>query len=173
MTISRRELLTLAAVGVAAAAAGVLVGPLVLQKESGAADLLAASFTDLAGRPKRLKDWSGRILLCNFWATWCEPCREEIPMLVGLRERYVAKGVEFVGIAVDSTASVVQFVKHTPISYPVLVGGFETTELMRRLGNKAGGLPYTVLLDRNGAITYRKLGAAKERDLEGQLQAIV
>lgn len=94
-------------------------------------------------------------------------------MLVGLRERYAAKGLEFIGVAIDSAASVVQFMKDTPISYPVLVGGFETTELMRKLGNKAGGLPYTVLLDRNGAITYRKLGQAKEPELEAQLRAIL
>jgi thiol-disulfide isomerase/thioredoxin len=173
MAITRRELLTLAAAGAAAAAAGLLVGPLVLQKESGAADLLAASFTDLTGKPKTLRDWSGRVLLCNFWATWCTPCRDEIPMLVGLREKYVAKGLEIVGVAVDSMPSVVQFMKETPISYPVLVGGFETTELLRKLGDTAGGLPYTVLLDRNGAIAYRKLGEAKEPELEAQLQAVL
>jgi thiol-disulfide isomerase/thioredoxin len=173
MAITRRELLILAAVGAAAAAAGLLIGPFVLQKESGAADLLAASFTDLTGKPKSLRDWSGRVLLCNFWATWCAPCREEIPMLVGLREKYLAKGLEIVGVAVDSVPSVLQFMKETPISYPVLVGGFETTGLLRKLGNSAGGLPYTVLLDRNGAIAYRKLGEAKQTELEAQLQPIL
>jgi len=173
MKISRRELLTLAAVGVAAAAAGVVIGPLLLQKETGAADLLAANFADLAGNPKSLRDWSGRVLLCNFWASWCDPCREEIPMLARLRERYAASGLEIVGVAVDSTANVVKFMKGAPISYPVLVGGFETTELMRKLGNTAGGLPYTVLLDRNGAIAYRKLGAAKEPEIEAQVRALL
>ncbi len=173
MAITRRELLTLAAAGVAAAAVGLLVGPLVLQKETGAADLLGASFADLSGRQRSLRDWSGRVLLCNFWATWCAPCREEIPMLVRLREKYLGKGFEIVGVAVDSTSSVLQFVKETPITYPVLVGGFETTELLRKLGNTAGGLPYSVLLDRNGAIAYRKLGEAKGAELEEQLQVIL
>ncbi len=173
MAVSRRDLLTLAAVGAAAAAAGLLVGPLVLQKQSGAADLLAARFSDLQGQPKSVKDWGGRVLLCNFWATWCEPCREEIPMLVRLRAKHAGDAVEFIGIAVDSVSSVTQFVKDTPIPYPVLVGGFETTELMRKLGNRAGGLPYSVLLDRNGAIAYRKLGEAKEAELEAQLRAIL
>jgi thiol-disulfide isomerase/thioredoxin len=169
MVIARRELLTLAAVGVAAAAAGILLGPLLLQKQSGAADLLAASFTDLSGKPKALKDWSGRVLVCNFWATWCEPCREEIPMLVGLRGKHFAKGMEIVGIAIDSAPRIAEFTKSTPIPYPILLGAFDTAQLMRKLGNTAGGLPYTVVLDRSGAIAYRKLGAVKESELEAQL----
>ncbi|MCD6042798.1 MAG: thioredoxin, partial [Burkholderiales bacterium] len=82
MTLRRRELLVLGGTGLAAAAAGALVGVLTLQSRSGAAELLAARFEDLEGRGRRLIDWRGRALLCNFWATWCAPCREEVPLLI-------------------------------------------------------------------------------------------
>src|SRR4051812_43899527 len=97
----RREALILAGVGTAALGLGALLGPTFLQSRSGAAALLATPYPDLEGKTRTLAEWAGKVLLCNFWATWCEPCREEIPMLVNLRTKYVAKGVEFVGISVD------------------------------------------------------------------------
>src|SRR5687767_7115099 len=102
MTPSRREALILAVAGVAAAGAGLVAGAVVLQSRSGASALLSAAYPDLSGRSRRLLDWQGRIVLCNFWATWCAPCREEMPMLSRLREKYVLKGVEFVGIGIDT-----------------------------------------------------------------------
>jgi len=173
MAISRREWLGLSAVGAVAAAAGALVGPILLQTGSGAAELMRAGFTDLAGRPRKLTEWRDRALLCNFWATWCEPCREEIPLLGDRRERYAARGLEVLGIAVDTVVNVAKFVEKTPISYPILLGGFDTLDLMRKLGNKTGGLPFTVILDRSGVITYSRLGALKERELDSQLAAIL
>jgi thiol-disulfide isomerase/thioredoxin len=172
MKPGRREALILGAAGVAAAAAGFLVGPVLLRKterEEGGAGSLAlrsASLVDLGGRQRRLNEWQDRILVCNFWATWCAPCLEEIPLLIAARAKYAAAGVEIVGIAVDNAAKVRDFTASFKISYPVLLGETEGVDLMRKLGNSSGGLPYTVVTDRQGSLVHRKLGAFKQADLD-------
>jgi thiol-disulfide isomerase/thioredoxin len=169
MKPGRREALILAAVGAAAAGAGLVAGALWLQSGSGAAALLSSVFPDLSGRPRRLLEWQGRILLCNFWATWCVPCREEMPMLAQVREEYAAKGVEFVGIGIDSADKIREFIKEHPVGYPILAADATAIDLMRTLGNSAGALPFTVVLDRAGTVGYRKLGTVARGDLEGVL----
>jgi len=171
MAPGRRELLTLGAAGLAAAGAGFLVGPLLLRLGEGEGGglgrtLFAATLPDLSGRPRRLAEWQGRVLLVNFWATWCAPCREEIPLLIAARQKYASAGVEIVGIAVDNAAKVGEYAKSIAISYPVLVAEADGLDLMRQLGNSGGGLPYTVVADRQGALVNRKLGALKESDLD-------
>jgi thiol-disulfide isomerase/thioredoxin len=175
MKHGRREALILGVAGLAAAAAGFLVGPTVLQQvdkdesRGGKRTLPAASLVDLAGRPRRLSEWRDRVLICNFWATWCAPCREEIPLLVATRSKYAFAGVEIVGIAVDNPAKVREFAASFSISYPILLAEADGLDLMRQLGNSAGGLPYTVVTDRQGSIVHRKLGAFKEADLDAVL----
>jgi peroxiredoxin len=173
MPLGRREALVFGAVGVAAAAAGFLAGPLILQSRSGAADLLSARYPDRTGRVRSLSEWSGQILVCNFWATWCAPCIEEIPLLVSVREAFLRKGVEIVGIGVDSSDKIAQFTAKTPISYPVLIADASALDLLRKLGNTAGGLPYTVILNRRGAIEHRKLGAFKNTELQTLLSGML
>ena len=173
MGLTRREWLILGGVGTAAAIAGIVAGPILLQSGSGAAELLATPLPDVAGRTRRLSEWHGKVVLCNFWATWCAPCREEIPMLIDLRERYAAQGFEVVGIAIDNVDKVRQFASLMKISYPVLIAEADGLDLMRRVGNGGGGLPYTVLTDRSGAIVRRKLGALKATELEELLSAYV
>ena len=169
MTPSRREALILAAAGVGAAAAGLVAGALLLQGRSGASALLSTAYPDLSGRPRRLLDWQGRLVVCNFWATWCAPCREEMPMLSRLREKYQAKGVEFVGIGIDSAAKILEFSRTHPVAYPLLVADAGAIDLMRSLGNAGGALPFTVMLDRAGAVAYRRLGALTQQELEKAL----
>src|SRR5262245_46766304 len=141
MASSRREALAIAGVGLAAAIAGALFGAFALQSRSGAAQLLAARFTDLDGRPRRLRAWQGSALLCNFWATWCAPCREEVPLLVAAKQQWLPSGTEIVGIGIDSVDKIREFSKNYKINYPVLVADATAIELIRRLGNRAGGLP--------------------------------
>ena len=165
MALSRRDVLILGGVGLAAATAGAIVAPRLLGSRSEAAALKAARFADLQGKLHSIEEWHGKVLLCNFWATWCPPCREEIPLLESERSRLSSKGLEVVGIAVDSASNVIEFTKETKISYPVLVADASAVELMRKLGNPSGALPYTVFLDRDGVVVGHKLGALHQPEL--------
>ena len=172
MTIGRRDALLLAAAGIAAAAAGAVAGALALQSRSGAADLLAARYPDLEGRVHRLLDWQGRVLLCNFWATWCAPCREEVPILVAAKQQWAARGFEIVGIGIDNADKILEFSITYQVNYPVLIADGTALELLRKLGNRGGGLPYTVVLDATGAIVHRHLGAFSAPDVRRVLESL-
>ena len=175
MQRGRREALILGAAGVAAAAAGFLVGPTLLRSmkaEGGNAELRSATFVDLFGKRRKLDEWQGKILICNFWATWCAPCREEIPLLMAAREKYASRGVEIVGIAIDNAAKVSDFTASLKISYPILLAEADGLDLMRKLGNSAGGLPYTVVAGRDGGVLHRKLGAFHQGDLDAILSPL-
>jgi thiol-disulfide isomerase/thioredoxin len=173
MAPARRQLLALGAVGATAAIAGALVGALGLHSANGAAALLAYSFQDLQGRSVRLRDWSAPLLLCNFWATWCAPCREEIPILVAAKREFAVKGLEIAGIGVDQADNLRNFAREFGIGYPILVASTDPGALMRELGNSAAALPYSVLLDRRRRITYKKLGAWSKLELEREIQAAI
>jgi thiol-disulfide isomerase/thioredoxin len=131
--------------------------------------LFALNLPNPDGAPQALAQWRGKVLVVNFWATWCEPCREEIPGLDRIRKKYIGKSVEIVGIAVDSASKVREYAKTMKISYPLLVGGLESIELARSLGNNAGGLPYTVVLDSNAAVALSHLGLIREHELDQTL----
>ena len=170
MAPQRRNLLILGAVGAVAAAAGGLMSVLALQSRSGVGELLSSTFVDPSGEKRGLADWRGQALVCNFWATWCAPCREEMPLFEAAHRKYAGKGVQVVGIAIDNAANIREFTSSVRVTYPILVGGVETIELMRRLGNKAGALPFTVLLDARGRLAGHKLGpyAPEELDRPGR-----
>lgn len=169
----RREVLIVGAVGLAAAAAGALVGPLALQSQSGASDLLSAVYPDISGQRRPLAAWRGTVLVVNFWATWCAPCREEVPLLTALRQKYAAKGFEVVGIGIDNGAKIAQFSKEFRIPYPLLVADGSGVDLMRKLGNPSGALPFTVVQDRKGSIAYRRLGLLKGPEFQGVIEAML
>lgn len=172
MPIRRREALLLGAAGVAAAAAGAVGGALMLQSRSGAADLLAAGYPDLDGRVRRLLDWRGTVVFCNFWATWCAPCREEVPLLVAAKQQWREKGFEIVGIGIDSAEKIREFSTTYRVNYPVLIADGSALQLLRSLGNKTGGLPYSIILDRSGAVVQRHLGALSGPDLRRVLESL-
>ena len=163
--MTRREVILLAGVAAGAGVGGALLGALALQSSGGAAELLGTRFVDLSGQPRRLLDWRGRALICNFWATWCAPCREEIPLLVAAKQQLPANAVDIVGIGIDEAAKLREFALNFGINYPILRGGVETLPLIRKLGNRAGGLPYNVVLDRHGVLVHQKLGALTAEEL--------
>jgi thiol-disulfide isomerase/thioredoxin len=173
MQPGRRKALALAGVAAAAATGGALVGALIVQSGSGAARLLSASFVDLEGRSRRLLEWRGQVVVCNFWATWCAPCREEVPLLVAAKQQYAAKGLEVVGIGIDQAAKIRDFASNYKVNYPMLVAGSEAIEMMRDLGNNAGALPYTVLLDRSGSVAGQRLGAFRKEELNAALTRLL
>ncbi|MFM9970575.1 MAG: TlpA family protein disulfide reductase [Burkholderiales bacterium] len=123
-------------------------------------------FQDLQGGTQYISAWRGRVLVVNFWATWCEPCREETPMLVKTHAKYAAKNLQVVGISLDSVVKVQEFAKEFKIQYPLLISGLDAIDITRLLGNKAAGLPYTVVLNAKGNIEGRHLGGITEARLE-------
>lgn len=173
MSPGRRKTLVLAGIGAGAAAAGALVGALAVQSRSGAAELLSARFPDLEGTPQRLLDFEGRIVACNFWATWCAPCREEVPLFVAAKQQYTPRGFEVVGIGIDHADKVTEFAAKFGVNYPIWIAGSEAIDLMRKLGNTAGALPYTVVLDRAGRIAAKRLGAFRKDELARLLQRLL
>lgn len=133
------------------------------------ARLFATRLDDPAGTPQPFAQWQGKTLVVNFWATWCPPCREEMPAFSRLQDKYAANGVQFVGIALDNADSVRDYAKQFPVSYPLLIGGPDGGELARQLGNTRLAMPYTLLLDPVGTPRYARLGALSEQELDREL----
>jgi len=161
-----------ACVGASALAAGVA---LFRERDTRARDgeaVLATVLPDLDGRETPLSQWRGKVLVVNFWATWCAPCREEMPRFIAVQLRDAAKGVQFVGIAVDQADKVREFVKEIKLNYPVLIGGLGAIELSKALGNELSALPFTVVLDRAGNVAHTQLGQLKARELDTLLESL-
>jgi thiol-disulfide isomerase/thioredoxin len=125
----------------------------------------ALSMPDLDGKAQAFDQWRGKVLVVNFWATWCAPCREEMPELVAAQSRYGDKGLQIVGIGIDDASKMRQFTKSLNLNYPALDGGFGALELSKTLGNSAMALPFTLVVDRKGAIVRRQLGPMNEQYL--------
>lgn len=136
-----------------------------LAEQAIAERLASLSLPDPQGKLQPISQWRGRVLVLNFWATWCAPCREEIPRLARIHGQYAPIGVQIVGIALDSASKVREYVKEAGINYPVVIGGIELIALTQPLGNRASGLPFTVVLDRSGNIVGSHLGVVPENKL--------
>jgi thiol-disulfide isomerase/thioredoxin len=135
--------------------------------------VLAAPLADIKGGSQSIGQWRGRVLVINYWATWCAPCREEIPMFVKMQERYGERGLQFIGIAIDQPAKVAEFAAEFRVNYPLLIAGADSLELLRQAGNRAGVLPYTLVIDRKGNLVSREPGGLKEARLETLLQPLL
>jgi len=125
---------------------------------------------DLNGNRQSLVQWQGKLLLVNFWATWCPPCREEIPIFLSLRKKNLDRGFEVVGISIDSVQKVLEFRDSIGIDYPLLDGEKNGMSLMASLGNRLGALPYSILFDRNGNAVHFKTGDFSRQELENLLE---
>ena len=122
------------------------------------------SAPDVDGQIRNIKEWDGKIVFLNFWATWCPPCKEEIPHFIELQHEYGDQGVQFVGVAIDGPVEVREFIDEVGMNYPSLVVEGEGVNLAARYGNAVGILPYTVIIDRDGRISNTLQGAlSKER----------
>lgn len=127
---------------------------------------------DLDGRERRLSEWNGKVVVVNFWATWCPPCRKEIPDFVKLQTEYGARGVQFIGIAIDRPEDVRAFIEGTPVNYPLLLGD-QRGEISQQYGNEMVALPYTVVIDRAGEVAAKRRGVFERKDLEPLLQSLL
>jgi thiol-disulfide isomerase/thioredoxin len=155
--------------GVIALAVGVWVARGTLEPSRVGQDataLYGVALPDLDGREQRLDQWRGKVLVVNFWATWCAPCREEMPQFVKTQTALGGKGLQFVGIAVDQGDKIKQFASEIGLNYPSLVGGMGAMELSKTLGNDLMALPFTVIVGRDGRIVHTQLGQLKQAQLD-------
>jgi len=112
------------------------------------------SLQDTSDKPHDIKEWDGKVILLNFWATWCPPCRREIPTFINMYKKYHDKGFMIVGVALDTKQNAIDFVDPMGINYPILVGEQNGIALTQEYGNNLGVLPYTVIIDRKGVIRH-------------------
>jgi thiol-disulfide isomerase/thioredoxin len=186
--MNTKRILAALAVAVVAAAGGILAGHLTKSGNTGTADAAAtvatASKTNAVGelwttavttpdgKAQSLSLYKGRPIVVNFWASWCGPCVEEMPELSALQREYAKKGIQFIGVGVDSSANIKAFLQKVRVDYPVYVAGFGGADVARAFGNTAGGLPYTVVIDANGTVRASKLGQIKPDELRRTLDAL-
>ncbi len=167
------------AVGLAAIAAGAALWlggrpaqPSTVPAQVSPSALYAATFADTRGGSGSLGRFQGKVLVVNFWATWCAPCREEMPAFTRLQTRWAGRGVQFVGLSSEEPGKVERFARDLAINYPLWVGGDEIGDFSRRLGNRLGVLPFTVLVDRQGRVLESKVGPYSESVLDEKLASI-
>lgn len=122
-------------------------------------------FEQPAGGTLRMQALRGKSVLLNFWATWCPPCVDELPLLDTFRERNMTRGWEVVGLAIDQPSAVRTFLGKLPLRFPVGLAGLEGSDLARRLGNTSGGLPYSVVFAPDGSVRSRRMGRVTTEDL--------
>ncbi|WP_322470151.1 TlpA disulfide reductase family protein [Hydrogenophaga sp. SNF1] len=123
------------------------------------------AFETPEGGSLAVASWRGSPLLVNFWATWCPPCVEELPLLNAFHEKQAPKGWQFLALAVDRVEPVRQFLQRLPLRFPVGMTGFAGTDLSRSLGNATGALPFTVVFGPDGRAVHRKIGQVHEAEL--------
>jgi thiol-disulfide isomerase/thioredoxin len=165
----RRRWLAYVVSAVVALGLGVYAFSLLPEPAPGSRDsapLLAVSLPDMDGNPQSLSQWRGRLLVVNFWATWCAPCKEEMPMFVQAQSAYGDKGLQFVGIAVDDAIKVRQFAREIGLNYPALIGGYGAMELSKTLGNTVMALPFTIVIDRSGKVVLTQLGPVRPAQID-------
>jgi len=159
--------------GLVAAFVGVFLARHHAADDQSARALMAIELPDAHGQLQRIDQWRGKVVVVNFWATWCAPCREEMPEFVKAQAADGNRGLQFVGIAVDQADKVRQYATEIGLNYPTLIGGLGAMELSRSLGNRLVALPFTVVLDRQGRVVHTQLGELKRAKLDAVIAPLL
>jgi thiol-disulfide isomerase/thioredoxin len=159
-----KRAMLLGGAGVAACAAGAAGGWWWLNRDvvpGEEAKLLGASFEALDGKTTPMTTWRGKTLVVNFWATWCGPCREEMPDFVKAQTEFASKGLQFVGIAIDRRPPVEKFTKELGINYPILLGDVAWLDALKTMGNPQSVLPFSLVFSAKSEVMLRRVGKLK------------
>ena len=175
--MNRRQWMIIITISLLALFAGVLTSQWIyktgLASDPAVKAFLSNPWQTPDGKAIDTQKWQGKILVINFWASWCPPCVEEMPTLDKLQQDFLQQNVLFVGIGIDSPSNIRDFLSKTPVSYPIVIGGLEGSNLSKQLGNSQGALPYTIIIDAKGKATYSKLGKITEDELRSAIKAAI
>ena len=147
------------------------------QTQSGAGlsteKLFRATLPDTENVQHPLSNYKGKIIVVNFWATWCPPCREEMPDLSAFHQEYQSKNLQVLGLAIDDLETIRAFQKENPVSYPLLAADMEGMGIAASLGNDKGVLPYTIIITPDGKVTKTFLGKVSKPLLEAVISNLL
>ena len=173
--MNRRQWLAIIGISFLALLAGVFSSPWIsktgLFSEPAVKAFFANEWLSPDGKVLDTKEWEGKVLVVNFWGSWCPPCVEEMPELEKLQWEFSNQNVLFVGIAIDSPSNVREFLKKTQVSYPIAMGGMNGSQMYKALGNTQSALPFTVLLSPSGKVLNSKLGRISEDELRKSIKS--
>ena len=175
--MNRRQMGIITGMSLVGLAAGLITASWIYRdgtaSEESVAALLANSWTKPDNTVVNTTEWQNRVLVVNFWASWCPPCVEEMPALSDLQDEFASKNVLFVGIGIDTPSNIRQFLETTLVSYPIVMGGLQGSKIGKALGNTQGALPYTVVINAKGKVANTKLGKINEDELRKQIKAAI
>lgn len=124
------------------------------------------SLADVQGKTHSIREWDGKIILLNFWATWCPPCQREMPAFVKLQDKYGKLGFQIIGVAIDQKQAVLDFADSIGVNYPMLIGELDAVDVAKRYGNERGQLPYSVIIDQSKRVILVKRGEITHEEIE-------
>ena len=175
--MNRRQWIIVSLIGLLALIAGVLSSQWVSRTGLASDPAIKAFFANPwqtpDGQSIKPEEWQKKVLVVNFWASWCPPCVAEMPTLDQLQKDFLQQNVLFVGIGIDSPSNIREFLIKTPVSYPILIGGLEGSNIAKQMGNSSGALPYTVIINAKGKAVYSKLGKISEDELRKAIKSAI
>jgi thiol-disulfide isomerase/thioredoxin len=173
--MNRRQWMSIVGISLLALLGGILTSQWIYKTSLASDPAIEAFFANPwqtpDGKLVNTEEWRGKVLVVNFWASWCPPCVEEMPTLDKLQAEFKSQNVLFVGIGIDSPSNIREFLKNTPVSYPIVIGGLEGSNLSKQMGNAQGALPYTVTINANGKASNSKLGKISEDELRNAIKS--